>query len=242
MQDDEIAKIRNSPRLLTDMIYALSDKQQEWVRDAGFETLLNFELVEIPQRLSYKVLEAFDDRSCRLILKRGDIEITEQAVHDVIGLPCRGAEIEFGHDDQICERIDNWRSQFPVTEGQSLVKASDVVDRIKATGEVDEIFKMNFLVVMTNVLIRSNTNNFVSQTILSFKGNFDNCAKYNWAAYLIKSLVITKQRWMLTSSLFYTGPMICLLVSSVFFQTTSKKYVNFKFLQILFDQLIIFGR
>ncbi|KAL8093889.1 hypothetical protein AgCh_035682 [Apium graveolens] len=143
-KDDDIAKIRNSPTLLTDMIYALSDEQQQWVRDVDFESLLNFELVEIPQRLAYKVLEAFDDRSCTLILKRGDIEITEQAVHDVIGMPCRGAEIEFGNDEMISERIDNWRSQFPVTKGQSLGKACEVVDRIKQTGEIMYVDRVCF--------------------------------------------------------------------------------------------------
>lgn len=211
-KEDEIAKIRNSPRLLSDMIASLSDDQKQWVRDAGFESLLHFELVEMPQRLAYKILEVYDEKSCNLLIKRGDIQITEQAVHDVLGVPCRGAEIEFAQEDRIYDRINQWRSQFPTTEGQSLVKASEVVDNIKQTGEVDEIFKMNFMVVMTNVLIRSNTNNFVSQTILSFKDEFDNCKNYNWAAYLIKSLVITKQRWMRTTSLFYTGPMIFLLI------------------------------
>ncbi|KAK1375598.1 hypothetical protein POM88_031791 [Heracleum sosnowskyi] len=68
-------------------------------------------------------------------MKKGDIEITEQAVHDVLGLPCRGAEIKFAKNSMTSERIIQWRSQFPVTnESQSLVKASEVVDMIKQTG------------------------------------------------------------------------------------------------------------
>ncbi|KAK1359789.1 hypothetical protein POM88_044263 [Heracleum sosnowskyi] len=212
-KEDEIAKSRNSPRILSDMICALSEEQQQWVRDVGFGNLLVFELVEMPQRLAYKIIEAFDERTCSLTMKKGDIEITEQAVHDVLGLPCCGAEIKFAKNSMTSERIIQWRSQFPVTnESQSLVKASEVVDMIKQTGEVDEIFKMNFLVVMTNVLIRSNTNNFVTQAILSMDDKLDNCSNYNWASYLIKSLVITKQRWKHTASLFYTGPMIFLLI------------------------------
>ncbi|WOH14713.1 hypothetical protein DCAR_0934235 [Daucus carota subsp. sativus] len=194
------------------MISALSDAQQQWVEDAGFKTLLHFELAELPQRLSYKVLKSFDEKNCLLVLKNGEIQITENVVYAVLGLPYQGAEIQFGQDDRIQERIKKWRSQFGITDGQNLVKASDVVDKIKQTGDVDDTFKMNFLVVMTNVLIRSNTNNFVSQTILSFNDDLDNCAKYNWAKHLIKSLVITKKRWMHTSSLFFTGPMVFLLV------------------------------
>lgn len=217
MQEDEIAKSRNSVRILNEMIYALSDKQQQWVTDAGFGSLLNFELVEMPQRLAYRILEVFDEISCKLVLKSGDVEITEQAVHDVLGLPCRGSEIKFKEDERTTQRINQWRSQFELAEGQSLVKASEVVDIMKQTGDVDELFKMNFLVLMTNVLIRSNTNNSVAQTILTLDDIIDNCSKYNWAQYLLKSLVITKRRWMRTASLFYTGPMIFLLVSSILF-------------------------
>ncbi|KAK1395320.1 hypothetical protein POM88_014376 [Heracleum sosnowskyi] len=211
-KENEIVKIRNSPRVFTNMIDALSDKQEEWVKKAGFKNLLHFELFEIPQRLSYKVVEAFDEKHCKLILKKGDIDVTEQAVHDVFGLPCRGMEIKTGKNSRIEERIKTWRAQFPMTEGTNLVRISDVVDKIKQTGEVDDIFKMNFLVVMTHVLIRSNTNNSVTQTIISLNDELDNCGKYNWAKYLIENLVITKKRWMHTSSLFFTGPMIFLLV------------------------------
>ena len=44
------------------MISALSDEQEEWVKSAGFGSLVDFELWEIPQRLAYKVLEAFDEK------------------------------------------------------------------------------------------------------------------------------------------------------------------------------------
>ena len=199
------------------MICALSDAQQQWIEDAGFKNLLKFELVELPQRLSYKVLQSFDEKNCMLVLKNGVIEITGKVVHAILGLPYQGAEIEFVQDNAVQERLKKWRSQFGISNGQSLVKASDVVDKIKQTGDVDDTFKMNFLVVMANVLIRSNTNNFVSQAVLYFNDDLDHCAKYNWANYLIKSLVITKKRWMRTSSLFFTGPMIFLLVSIFWF-------------------------
>ncbi|KAK1353755.1 hypothetical protein POM88_052120 [Heracleum sosnowskyi] len=121
-------------------------------------------------------------------------------------------EIKTGKNSRIEERIKTWRAQFPMTAGTNLVRISDVVDKIKQTGEVDDIFEMNFLVVMTNVLIRSNTNNSVTQTILSLNDELDNCGNYNWARYLIENLVITKKRWMHTSSLFFTGTIIFLLV------------------------------
>nr|XP_017227887.1 PREDICTED: uncharacterized protein LOC108203460 [Daucus carota subsp. sativus] len=211
-KEDEIAKIRNSPRLLCDMISALSDEQEEWVKSAGFGSLVDFELWEIPQRLAYKVLEAFDEKKCMLVLQSGKIKIIDHLVHEILGLPCRGHEVKLAQGDSRYDRLLEWREQFSVSEGQSLIKASDVVEKMRQSGAVDDLFKINFLVVMANVLIRSNTNNFVAQSIISFDDDLDNCAKYNWASYLIRSLVITKQRWKRTSSLFYTGPMIFLLI------------------------------
>ncbi|KAK1391077.1 hypothetical protein POM88_019255 [Heracleum sosnowskyi] len=91
-KEDEIAKIRNSPRVFTDMRNSLSDKQREWVIRADFGNLLPFDLVEMPPRLAYKILESFNDMTCILVLQNGDIVITNQDVHDILGLPCQGAK------------------------------------------------------------------------------------------------------------------------------------------------------
>lgn len=213
MQEDEIAKIRISPKVLSEIISSLSQEQQTWVRNAGFGSLLYFNLGGLPQRLAFKVLQAFDDASCMLKIQNGNIKITEREIYHILGLPYEGDEVVIAQGDSRHERIFQWRAQFPVSDGQSLIKASEVVDRMKQGRNADELFKMNFLIIITNVLIRSNTNNFVSQMILSFDDELDNCAQYNWAAYLIKNLVITKERWMRTTSLFYSGPMIFLVVS-----------------------------
>lgn len=199
--------------MLREVISSLSHEQQTWVREAGFGSLLHFNLEGLPQRLAFKVLEAFDHENCMLELKNGNIKITEREVYNVLGLPYEGDEVVIAQGDEKYERTIQWRAQFPVQTGQSLIKASEVVDRMKQGRNADELFKMNFLIIMTNVLIRSNTNNFLSQEILSFDHELDNCAQYNWAAYLIKNLVITKKRWIQTTSLFYTGPLIFLIVS-----------------------------
>ena len=93
-----------------------------------------------------------------------------------------------------------------------MIKTSEVVEKMKQSGAVDDLFKIDFRLVMTNVLIGSNTNNFVTQSIILFDNDFGNCVNYNWASYLMRSLVITKQRWKRITSLFYTS-LFFLLVS-----------------------------
>ena len=60
------------------------------MKSAGFGSLVDFELWEIPQRLAYKVLEAFNEKKCMLVLQSGNIKITDQLVHEIPRLPCRG--------------------------------------------------------------------------------------------------------------------------------------------------------
>ena len=46
-----------------------------------------------------------------------------------------------------------------------MIKTSEVVEKMKQNGAVDDLFKIDFRVVMANALIRSKANNFVTQSI-----------------------------------------------------------------------------
>ena len=70
-----------------------------------FGGLLDFELWETPQRLADKVLEAFNEKECMLVLQRGNIKITDQLVHDILGLPCRGHEVKLAQGDSKYDRL-----------------------------------------------------------------------------------------------------------------------------------------
>ena len=73
-----------------------------------------------------------------------------------------------------------------------MVKASEVVEKMKQSDTVNDLFKIDFLAVTTNVLIRSNTNNFVTQSIILFDE-----AKVK--AHSIASLFYTRLIFLLVS-------------------------------------------
>ena len=116
--------------------------------------------------MAYKVLETFIEEECMLVFQRGNRKIIDHLVHDIFGLLCRGHKIELAQGDSKYDRLLQSREQFPITKGQSLIKASEVVEKLKQSGAVDDRFKMNFLAVMKHVLIRSNKINFVTQIII----------------------------------------------------------------------------
>ena len=200
-------KIRNSPRILSQMIDSLTEEQREWVKDAGFESLLEFDLVMIPTKLAYNVFQIFEHNSVSLKLKDEAIPIVEEDVFDVLGIPHGGARIILGSQEKHKARIDAWLSQFDTNH----ITVSMIADLMKKQ-PVSDNFKLNFLIVMSNVLIETPTHSYVERQLLRFDDSLDNCCNYNWAEYLIHSLVLGTQSWNRNSSTFFTGPMIFLIV------------------------------
>ena len=203
------------------MIDSLSEEQKEWVKDAGFEALLDFDLVMIPSKLAYNVFQIFEHNSLTLKLKNKDVNIVEEDVFDVLGLPHEGQTILLGSHEKHKERIDNWLAQFS-TNNITVSMIVEIMNGKKDTEnfkrpEVTENFKLNFLIVMSNILIETPTNSYIEKQLLRFDDDLDNCCYYNWAEYLINRLVAGTESWNRTSSTFFTGSLIFLTVSHFFF-------------------------
>ncbi|KAL8156607.1 hypothetical protein AgCh_001625 [Apium graveolens] len=81
------AVIRNSPRLFSEVVFHLPDDQKKWVEKSGFGALLDFDLKMIPSKLSSKVVQAFDHKSVMIEIEKGNIEIIEEDIFYVLGLP-----------------------------------------------------------------------------------------------------------------------------------------------------------
>ena len=53
----------------------------------GFGGLLKIKLAEVPGALSFYVLEKFETSSRKIKLPAGDIDVTRESVHQMLGLP-----------------------------------------------------------------------------------------------------------------------------------------------------------
>ncbi|KAK1378393.1 hypothetical protein POM88_025137 [Heracleum sosnowskyi] len=92
--------------------YESHEEQKQWVKDNGFKQLLEFDLELLPGPFAYNVLKIFEHNSVPLRLSNGEINITEEDVSDVLGLPKGGDSIMLGSIDKYNERIAYWNSQF----------------------------------------------------------------------------------------------------------------------------------
>ncbi|KAK1401976.1 hypothetical protein POM88_001581 [Heracleum sosnowskyi] len=199
------AVIRNSPRLFSELVYYLSDVQKTWVIQSGFESLLAFDLEMIPSKLASKVVEAFDHTSVSIGIENGRIYITEEDVFNAIGLPNGGKTIEQKSTEVTDRRHREWLAQFP----NKLITTTRVVEKVKEETRLTELFKINFLTVLSNVLIGTPTHSYVDPFFTKFE-ELDKCVSYNWAKFLIQYLVIGKESWNQNASEFFRGSQIFL--------------------------------
>lgn len=209
---DEL-RLRNSPRLFSQMVYDLTEEQKNWVRSTGLGPLLDFSLEMIPGNLAYNIFQIFDPNTVSLNLKNQIVYITEEDVYEVLGLPCGGQTITLGSYDYYRDRTQQWSSQFETIAESNHVTVAKLVQMIKKQG-VSENFKINFLIVMSNVLIGTPTYSYIDRQLLRLHGNFDECYKYNWAEFLIGYLVNATQTWNETASTFFRGSSIFLMVKT----------------------------
>ncbi|KAK1380012.1 hypothetical protein POM88_026756 [Heracleum sosnowskyi] len=204
----KLFKIRNSPSNLTTMMSVLSGQQRTWVRTTGFGSLFDFNLERIPHHLAFHILQSFDASSRSLQIDGKTLPITDIDVHEVLGLPIGQKSFTYA---KTAARKNLWTSQF-LGKPQYNISPSTVVDIISASDEDDEIFKINFLIVLFNILIERNTSSYLLRDVLDYNIDLDNCCEYNWGELLLNSLVKTKNTWPTLSSLFYPGPIIFLTI------------------------------
>ena len=71
------------------------------------------------------------------------------------------------------EKVKEWREKFPMRKDDSKITEKMICDAIGRSEDADLFFKQNFMVLMTNLFLRTNKSSFVDQYAISFKGNFD---------------------------------------------------------------------
>src|SRR5436190_18311908 len=80
-------KVRVSAKTLIQAVDCLTKEQRKWVKDAGFEHLLDFSITTYPNEVAYKLLWTVDTNELALKLKDKTIHISDADVERVLGFP-----------------------------------------------------------------------------------------------------------------------------------------------------------
>ena len=139
-------RIKSSPSSLIDAVKVMSEEQREAVIDMGFESLLNMKMHQCPARLGHYLLEMFDDTNLIMRTGKGEISLTPQIVHEVLGIPIGSKSLE---EVKRVKRknplLKLWEEQF----GTDIAKGV-VVKKIEETDDDGILFKLNFMTLFSN--------------------------------------------------------------------------------------------
>ena len=205
--------IRAYPSTFSRTVSLFSPAQKEWVINVGFGPLLSFSLGingKLPHSTICNCLYWFEHKKSQMALSnRRNIDISENDVLQVMGFPKGNLEVIFCKNN---ERQSHWGSQFP-NKQKSRITEKMVSERMAMSEVADDHFKENFMILMSNLFIRTNKTSHVSREILDFEGEFDNAKDYNWCNLILSNLKEAHEDWWADPhKQYYTGCFSFLLV------------------------------
>uniref|UniRef100_A0A803M2A1 Uncharacterized protein n=1 Tax=Chenopodium quinoa TaxID=63459 RepID=A0A803M2A1_CHEQI len=163
---------RMSPSSVVNVVKKLSKDQLIDIRAIGFGSLEFLKVSQLPLQLGFWLVKHFDAESCSLNIPDSEtFKITEQDVHEVLGLPVGGMEMDaniFSKDNKV---ITQWKKQFK--KNSLSVNIGELSMYLKDHKSAGPMFKHNFVVLCVSTLMSGGQNKNVNHDILRYLTNVD---------------------------------------------------------------------
>ena len=154
--------------MLVRVLSSLSDDQKSWISSTGFDSILSFELNEYPMKLSEFLLSSFEPNPSVLRINEKNFEIGEEDVHEIMGLPRGHVDVNFVNN--VCVK-KAWTQIFGPAKQCYQVTATELCNFIIQNKAADNQFKVNFMVLFSNVLIEGSSTPYVNTHMVEFAGD-----------------------------------------------------------------------
>ncbi|KVH99472.1 hypothetical protein Ccrd_022294 [Cynara cardunculus var. scolymus] len=178
-------RTRTSPKPLYTMIQNLSPSQIECVKEMGFEGMLNMKTDGIPAKLGYYVVDSFNSKNMMIKLENGVIPVTVKKIHEMIGAPIGGAQLDsLVNDNCGVSAVEQWKSRY----SKPSLRVTDIVSEIIISDNGDWNFKLDFIMVFCNVMGQCKSNGICDLSVLSYISQQTFFEKINWCDYIFKCL------------------------------------------------------
>ncbi|KAI3749986.1 hypothetical protein L2E82_20610 [Cichorium intybus] len=156
-------RIKTSPSTMIEAIRSLNEDQREAVIEIGFGALLNMKLGVSSAKLGHFVVANLDDKSLVIKTGKGDIKLTKDVVHDILGLPNGGTDIDDVEEvDETNEIITSWKSQFSKHD----ISKSELVSKIQESNDDGILFKLNFIALFNSCICKAYKTGYIMKDIV----------------------------------------------------------------------------
>uniref|UniRef100_A0A803MU23 Aminotransferase-like plant mobile domain-containing protein n=1 Tax=Chenopodium quinoa TaxID=63459 RepID=A0A803MU23_CHEQI len=202
---------RMSPSSIVQVMESVSVNQLKAVRDIGFGSMELLKVTQLPLQLGLWLVQHFDANTCSLNIPNSDpFRIIEDHVHQVLGLPIGGIEIDKSNFSRNSNVIKQWKKQF---QSNSLsIKIGELKEFLRGHKSAGAMFKLNFVVLCVSTLMDGKQNMNINSDILTFLSDVDKIKDMNWSKYILDCLVKDKLFWEERSTRSFPGSLLFLML------------------------------
>uniref|UniRef100_A0A803M2P8 Uncharacterized protein n=1 Tax=Chenopodium quinoa TaxID=63459 RepID=A0A803M2P8_CHEQI len=185
---------RMSPSSIVQVIEKCSENQLKAIRAIGFGSMEFLKVTQLPLQLGLWLVHHFDANTCSLNIPDSEpFCITKEHVHQVLGLPMGGIEIDKNNFSRDKKVIQQWKKQFK--SNPLSIKIGELKEFLKEHNSAGLMFKRNFVVLCVSTLMDGKQNVNINSDILTFLSDVDKIKDLNWCKYILDSLVKAKLFW-----------------------------------------------
>uniref|UniRef100_A0A803N2R5 Uncharacterized protein n=1 Tax=Chenopodium quinoa TaxID=63459 RepID=A0A803N2R5_CHEQI len=179
---------RMSPSSIVQVMESITDNQLKAIKDIGFGSMEYLKVTQLPLQLGLFLVHHFDAHTCSLKIPNSDpFPITEEHVHQVLGLPIGGIEMDKNNFTRNSNVVKQWKKQF---QSNSLsIKIGELKEFLKGHKSAGAMFKRNFVVLCVSTLMNGKQNVNINSDILTFLSDVDKIKDLNWSMYILDCLV-----------------------------------------------------
>ncbi|KVH91304.1 hypothetical protein Ccrd_006678 [Cynara cardunculus var. scolymus] len=175
-------RTRTSPKALWETVKALNSNQKAAIKEMGFDALLDMTLDGIPSKLGHYVVDMLDTSTMTIQLRDGQIPVTVKSIHDVLGLPTGGLDLNLIEPSKCNDAIVSaWRKQF----SKDRMRPKDVMNVVQKSDDTGVMFRISFLVIMVNTLAECSRVSVCNLGFLRRVHNLDMIPRIDWCRYML---------------------------------------------------------
>ncbi|GKA57827.1 peptidase C48, SUMO/sentrin/Ubl1, partial [Tanacetum coccineum] len=205
------------------LIPNLSPQQRKNIIEMGFGSVLDFKIKDVPTRLSYWLLDNFNEETCVLNVDGKTIPITRETIKDLLGVPMGSVYVQARDEADFRHRlVIEWKSQFGKKERYY---HGPLEQLIYTQTDGGWWFNINFLVLYLTSIGEANKNATCNLRFLHCINDETAIHQFDWCTFILECLIRTKKSWVRKSH--YTGPIIILVIlyaSSMRTNTRKEKF------------------
>ncbi|XP_047947485.1 uncharacterized protein LOC125193683 isoform X2 [Salvia hispanica] len=216
----ETMKLKISPTYIIEVMQSLNERQRAAVDEMGFGQLIHFGITEIPGKMAYDLLLAFNNVTCTLALNSQPLQIFPEDVYVTLGLSIGGTVIrrvirqtKQPFMDEVARRVCKERTQMV---------PDDLINEMHTDKSGGEWFRKLFVLIVDTVLIGPCGDGRCRTQIAHIYDDISIVKDYNWCAYTLDSLVVGHKNWNKNKKNPFSGPaafLVAFYVDRVFHQT-----------------------